>query len=166
MDKHLKTGLLTVCKLMATHDVKYMIVGGAAVALYGYYRHSINLWGKLTDKPDIDIWYHPGYDNYFHLLKVVEELGQDVSAFKNEQSPNPHPSFFKLDFDDFTLDFLPRIKADIKFTDAYGRKEVATLESISLFFLNYSDLVQDKTATARQKDIEDIEQLKNIRKDD
>lgn len=98
-----------------------MLVGGTAVALNGYYRHSINISGELPEKPDVDVWYNPTYNNYFNILKVMEELGQDISAFKNEQTPNPKKSFFKLDFGGFTLDLLPEIKANIKFAVANRR---------------------------------------------
>lgn len=163
MEDSLKSSLLTVCGLLEKYKISYMLVGGTAVALNGYYRHSINISGELTDKPDIDIWYNPTYDNYFNILKVMEELGQDITAFKDEQTPNPRKSFFKLDFEKFTLDLLPEIKAPIKFTEANQRKETIELEGTELHFLNYSDLVEDKKATARKKDLEDIEQLKKIK---
>lgn len=67
MEDDLKNSLLTVCKLLDKFNVQYMLVGGAAVALNGYYRHSINTSGELTDKPDIDIWYNPTYGNYFNI---------------------------------------------------------------------------------------------------
>lgn len=142
-----------------------MLVGGAAVALNGYYRHSINIKGELTDKPDIDIWYNPTYNNYFNLLDVMSDLGQDIAEFKDEQSPDPHRSFFKLDFKDFTLDILPAIKADIKFFDANQRKETVELDETHIHFMNYNDLVADKQATGRKKDLEDIEQLKKKREE-
>ncbi len=82
---------------------------------------------------------------------------------KNEQSPNPRKSFFKLDFDDFTLDILPEIKATIKFSDANKRKETVELEETQIHFMTYFDLIEDKKATARKKDLEDIEQLKKIK---
>ena len=59
MEDSLGDSLLTVCKLLEKHEVRFMLIGGTAVALYGYYRHSINIAGELTDKPDIDIWYDP-----------------------------------------------------------------------------------------------------------
>ncbi len=62
--------------------MQYIIIGGTSVALNGYYRHSINLAGELTDKPDIDIWYNPTYENYFNLLKVIEELGARCNKFQ------------------------------------------------------------------------------------
>lgn len=163
MENTLKDSLLTVCKLLEKHNVQYILIGGTAVALNGYYRHSINISGELTDKPDIDIWYNPTYENYFNILKVIEELGQDVTEFKNEQSPNPRKSFFKLNFEEFTFDILPEIKATIKFFEANKRKETVELEETKIHFMNYSDLIEDKKATARKKDLEDIEQLKKIK---
>ena len=163
MEENLKSGLLTVCKLLEKYNVAYMLIGGTAVALNGYYRHSINMAGELTNKPDIDIWYNPTYENYFSILKVIEELGQDITEFKNEKSPNPHQSFFKLDFDYFSLDIIPEIKVNIKFLDANKRKGTVELEDTKIHFINYSDLIKDKEATARKKDLEDIEQLKKIR---
>ena len=163
MEDNLKNSLLTVCTLPEKHNVQYMLIGGTAVALNGYYRHSINIAGELTDKPDIDIWYNPTYENYYNILKVMEELGQDITEFRKEQSPNPHKSFFKLDFDNFTLDILPEIKATIKFFDANKRKETVEFNDTQIHYMNYFDLIEDKKSTARKKDLEDIEQL--IKKD-
>ncbi|HSK12134.1 MAG TPA: hypothetical protein VK907_02910, partial [Phnomibacter sp.] len=39
-------------------------------------------------KPDIDLWYAPTYQNYFNILKVMEELGQDITEFLEEQAPD------------------------------------------------------------------------------
>jgi hypothetical protein len=54
--------------------------------------------GKIAEKPDLDFWYNPTYDNYFKLLNALEELGQDVTRFKDEQTPNPKKSFFRYEF--------------------------------------------------------------------
>jgi uncharacterized protein (DUF1330 family) len=75
MKDNLRDSLLTVCKLLEKYGLQYILVGGTAVALNGYYRLSINIAGELTDKPDIDVWYNPTYENYFNILKVMEELG-------------------------------------------------------------------------------------------
>jgi hypothetical protein len=163
MEDDLKTSLLTVCKLLEKYDVQYMLIGGVAVALNGYYRHSMNNAGELTDKPDIDIWYNPTYKNYFNILKLIEELGQDITEFKNEQTPNPRQSFFKLDFDNFSFDILPGIKAAIKFTEANERKETVVIDDTKIHFISYHDLIKDKQEKARKKDMDDIQQLKNSR---
>jgi len=143
-----------------------MLVGGTAVALNGYYRLSKTSAGELTEKPDIDIWYNPTYENYYKILKVLEELGWDIKGLKNDKSPDPRKSFIKLDFDNFTLDLLPNIKASIKFLSAYKRKETVEFEETSIHYITYLDLVEDKKATARKKDLEDIEQLRKLNDED
>jgi len=165
MDSNLSDGILTVCKVLNKHSVQYMIVGGAAVALHGYFRQSLNMAGIITDKPDLDFWYNPTYANYFKLLNAFGELGQDVTEFKQEQAPNPKKSFFKFEFDNFTADFLPELKALLQFKTCFKKKEVVNLVGTDIAFISYDDLIEDKKANARPKDISDIAELKNSRKE-
>ena len=166
MDKGLRTGLLTVCSLLSKHKVEYLIVGGTAVALHGYFRMSVSIAGIPADKPDLDFWYNPSYKNYFNLLNAIEALGEDVSAFKNEKTPNPKKSFFKLNFDAFTIDFLPEIPGLSKFRNSYENKEVAQVEGVDIMFINFDDVITNKQEVARAKDITDIEELKKRRKNE
>ena len=48
MESDLVNTILRVCGILNRHSIQYMVVGGAAVALHGYYRHSVNLWGEVT----------------------------------------------------------------------------------------------------------------------
>ena len=166
MREDLNNGLLAVCKLLEKHTVQYLLVGGTAVALNGYFRYSVNAEGELADKPDIDIWYNPTYENYFNVLKVIKDLGKDINEFTSEQNPNPKKSFFKLEFDEFSLDMLPEIKTVIRFAEASRNKETVQFEGTKIHFLNYFDLIKDKEATARKKDLEDIQNLKRINGDE
>lgn len=159
----LKETLIDIGKALEKHNVSYMLIGGTAVALNGYYRPSINSSGEVTDKPDLDVWYNPTYGNYFAILKALKDLGQDISVFEDEQSPNPRTSFFKLEFEGFTFDLLPKISADISFYEADKRKETVKLEGVYIHFMCVSDLIEDKKATGRKKDFEDVEQLKRLR---
>ena len=160
MERKLTENLLKVCGALQKHNVAYLIIGGTAVALYGYFRMSINIWGNVTVKPDLDIWYNPSYENYFRLLNALEELGQDVKEFKKEKSPNPKQSFFKFDTPDFSLDLLPEIKVPLNFSLSYQNRETMTIKGIDIDFIGYADLIKDKEATGRSKDLDDIEQLK------
>lgn len=165
MNNNLTEAIVRICGILNKHGVQYLIVGGAAVALHGYFRDSVNQAGLVSEKPDLDCWYNPTYDNYFRLLNALEDLGEDVQEFKEEQTPNPKTSFFKFEFQDFTLDLLPQLKATLKFFSSYSKREVVILDSINIPFINFEDLIEDKKATARQKDIDDIRNLKNPNSD-
>lgn len=161
MNSNLAKVIIRICRILNKHDVQYLIVGGTAVALHGYFRNSINQAGLISDKPDLDCWYNPSYDNYFRLLNALEDLGEDVQEFKNEQTPTPKASFFKFEFNDFTLDLLPELKASLRFFSSYSKREIIPLDGIDIPFINIEDLIEDKKATARQKDLSDIQNLKN-----
>ena len=93
-----------------------------------------------------------------------KDLGQDVTKFKEEQTPNPKRSFFRYEFEKFTLDFLPELKASLKFRSSFIRREIVSLNDTEIPFINYEDLILDKKANARSKDITDLEQLDINRK--
>jgi hypothetical protein len=161
MEKTLSESILNVCSVLNKNLVQYLLVGGTAVALHGYFRYSRNDAGEVINKPDLDFWYNPTYENYFNLLNAIRELGQDVTEFENEKAPNPKQSFFKYKFDKFDLDLLPELKAQLKFKDCFERREVVTFNDVTIPFLSYEDLILDKETNPRPKDISDIEHLKN-----
>jgi hypothetical protein len=163
MESDLGGYMLRVCEILNKHAIEYMIVGGVAMALHGYYRKSIAPDGTLAEKPDIDIWYNPTYSNYFRLLDALEELGQDTSKFKNEQTANPKKSFFKYNFHEFTLDFLPELKAKLSFQTSHKSRQLVSLDNIDISYICLEDLISDKKANARQKDLEDIAYLEHKR---
>jgi hypothetical protein len=165
MESSLTDNILDVCKALNKFSVEYLIVGGTAVALHGFYRHSMNVDGETAAKPDLDFWYNPTYDNYFKLLNALEGLGQDVTKFKEEQTPDPKRSFFRYEFEKFTLDFLPELKASLKFRSSFDKREIVAFNDTEIPFINYDDLILDKKANARPKDITDIEKLDSIEKE-
>ena len=164
MENSLASSILRVCRVLNKCSVQYLLVGGTAVALHGYFRYSVNAAGGISDKPDLDVWYNPTYSNYFKLLDALEELGQNVTEFRNEQAPNPKKSYFKYEFEWFTLDLLPALKTVLTFNASYAKKELVVLEEVDIPFIGYNELLLDKAANARPKDIEDIEQLESRRK--
>ena len=163
MDSKLENSIVKICDTLNKHNVQYMIVGGTAVALHGYFRHSLNLAGIITEKPDLDFWYNPTYGNYFNLLNALEGLGQNVTEFKLEQAPDPERSFFKYELETFTLDLLPEIKARLSFKASFKTREIVSLQDTDIPFISYDDLIKDKEANARPKDLLDIEHLKKNR---
>ncbi|RAJ90013.1 hypothetical protein LX87_05579 [Larkinella arboricola] len=149
-----------ICNVFNRNSVEYLVVGGTAVALHGYYRKSINKGGQVVDKPDLDFWYNPTYPNYFNLLNSLEALGKDVSEYREEQAPDPRRSNFQLDFPDYSLDILPYIKAPLKFVQSFAKKEVFYSEGVEISLISFDDLILDKESMGRPKDMSDIENLK------
>lgn len=163
MDYKLQEIIFQICQTLNENNVQYLIIGGSAVALHGYFRMSRGPSGEPIEKLDIDIWYNPTYANYYNLLNALENLGEEVNVFRNEQAPNPLKSFFKLERDQFTLDFLPSITTNQKFRSIYKNRDQLKFNQIVVPYINIEDLILSKKAQARPKDIEDIKQLNKLK---
>jgi hypothetical protein len=151
-----------VCSVLHTHKVEYLVIGGTAVAFHGFYRMTLISPGVPAEKHDLDFWYNPTYPNYFRLLDALEELGMDVVAYKNEQSPDPHKSFFRYEFDYFTIDFLPTVVGHSRFLNSYRNKEEIDLDGTPIFVISAKDLIINKEASGRLKDKDDLDFLRKV----
>ncbi len=78
-------------------------------------------------------------------------------------APNPKKSFFKLNFDAFTIDFLPELPGLPKFRDSYKNKEVVQVDGEDILFINLDDLITNKQVLGREKDANDINELNKRR---
>lgn len=67
----LKPYLLKVCKVLNSHRVEYMIVGGAAVSHYGFNRPSGIGQYRSELKVDLDFWYNPTIENFEKILLMT-----------------------------------------------------------------------------------------------
>ena len=115
------------------------------------------------EKHDLDFWYNPTYDNYFKLLDSLEELGLDVTEFRDEIAPNPKKSFFKLEQENFKIDFLPELLGLSRFRLSFDNRIISRIHDVEVPYINYNDLIESKLALSRTKDIEDVDQLKSRR---
>jgi predicted nucleotidyltransferase len=160
MENNFINDLVKVCKFLEHYGVEYLIVGGTAVALHGYFRITTDADGKPNEKHDLDIWYNPTYENYFNLLEALNQLGLDTTQYKEESAPNPKRSYFKFETENFSFDFLPELLSLKKFRDSFRRKEVVDIDGTLIFFVSYEDLINEKKESGRSKDLNDIKQLK------
>jgi hypothetical protein len=87
-------------------------------------------------------------------------LGLDVTEFRDEIAPNPKKSFFRLEQENFKLDFLPELLGLSSFRFSFDNRIVSRIYDVEVPYINYNDLIESKLALARAKDIEDIDQLK------
>jgi predicted nucleotidyltransferase len=55
--------------------------------------------------------------------------------------------------------------AGVKFEEAYSNVDVKVIEGIKMKVINYNDLITNKLASARPRDIDDVENLSKINRE-
>jgi hypothetical protein len=145
--------------------VRYLVVGGMAVNLYGYVRLTVDLdiMADLSDKnlsKIIQIMEKSGYTprvpvNPHEFLsnekrdEWIKKKGAVVFTFIDLNEPFKHIDIF--------------LSNPIDFEEAYSRREMITIGAIKVSIISIDDLIELKSLSGRQRDVEDIDHLERIR---
>ncbi len=138
------------------HNVRMVMVGGAAVNFHGYQRHSA----------DVDFWNETTDENFKNLIKVFNDMEYEIDDFPKEvkeQKQNISVKFSPLDLD---LELITNFAVIKTFDEAYrDSEEVIVNENPFLRWniLSYDDLIISKIRANRSKDLLDIQQLQKIK---
>lgn len=139
-------------QILQNQDVDFILVGAYALAAQGYPRSTL----------DIDIWVDPTKENSMKVFKSLSEFGAPLE----EIGPNSFEQkgiMFQIGVAPCRIDIITEISGDIDFQSAMSRAKQVKIEDISLNILSIEDLIKNKEATGRPKDIEDANRLKNQR---
>jgi hypothetical protein len=140
-------------KILIRNKVNFLLIGGVAVNFYGYSRPT----------GDLDIWLEPTNENKLKLIICLEEIGilsEDIKIIRNVDFSIPI-AFHIGNNPPFVIDFLTKI-AGVKWHDAWSLKTILELETLQIPFIHLNHLKQNKIASGRAKDINDVEQLQRI----
>jgi predicted nucleotidyltransferase len=140
-------------KILNHHQVEYLLIGGMAVNLYGYNRGT----------GDLDIWIGGSGENKIRLVAAINDFGFDTSDY--EKIGVEEITMFSLGSrqEPGHIEITNRI-AGIEFEDAYIRVQVKEIDGIEMKFIHFNDLIRNKLASARPKDLDDVENLNRINK--
>ena len=142
-----------ICAQLNRNKVEYLVIGGVAVIAHGYPRST----------GDVDFWYRPTTENYINLIAAFKDLGVDTSDL-DKVVFDPNKSFLRIPALGIKTEFLPQVKGQTKFVDAYKRSKIFDLEGISIAIIGYDDLIRIKRDTNRPKDLGDVDELEKRRK--
>lgn len=159
----LKPFILRVCKILNSHRVEYMVVGGAAVSHYGFNRPSGIGQYRSELKIDLDFWYNPTIENFEKILNVLDELNVDTRDLRKMVFDGKR-TFLKIPHENFHTDFLPRMKGLASFRESKSNADKLTIDGVSVLVISLDDLILNKRAVNRKIDQSDIEELDKLRK--
>jgi predicted nucleotidyltransferase len=134
-------------RLLNAHEVRYLVVGGYAVAVHGHPRYT----------GDLDIFVEAAPDNGAALVTVYREFGFDPPGLAPELFTLPD-NVVRLGVEPVRLEVMTSISG-VSFADAYPRRVEVLIDGIPVQFISYEDLIRNKTATGRGKDRVDVEAL-------
>lgn len=146
----LNQDFLEFIELLEARGVDYLVVGGYAVALHGFPRYT----------GDLDFFVAISEENSAKLLEVFKDFG--FGEIGLQQGDFLKPDFVvEIGREPRKIQVLTGIDG-VAFTECYARRVEVDLAGMTVKFIGKTDLIRNKTAAARPKDLIDSEQLGKI----
>jgi hypothetical protein len=134
-------------RLLETHEVDYMIVGGYAVAFHGFPRFT----------RDIDIFFDASTANMDRLSQVLVAFGFQEKSVPREAMQTPG-NVVAIGVPPVRIDLVNRIDG-VTYAEARSNTVRGKYGSVDVTFIGRQDLIRNKLATSRTQDKADVEEL-------
>jgi Nucleotidyltransferase of unknown function (DUF6036) len=134
-------------ELLDKNQIEYLVVGGYAVGIHGYPRYT----------GDIDIWIKTSDETAGKMVSVLNEFG--FESYKlNKEDFLKIDNVIQLGYPPLRIDIIMSLDG-VSFEECYLNRVEKNIDGINIKFIGFNELVKNKKASARDKDIIDLKNL-------
>jgi hypothetical protein len=134
-------------RLLSSHGVEYLLVGGYAVGLHGYPRTT----------GDMDVWVNPTPENASKLVNALVDFGYAASNLSPVPFTDP-AKVVRLGVPPVCIDLIMSILG-ADFAPCYARRKLDDSTGAPVSLISLDDLKANKKVAGRPKDIDDLSNL-------
>ncbi len=146
----LSPDFLDLLDAFLAEDVRFLLVGAHAVGVHGAPRAT----------GDIDVWIRSDPKNALFAWRALQRFGAPVQSHGLTADDLASPgTVYQIGLPPFRIDILTRIDG-VDFEGAWRRRHVQAVGGRELPYLGLRDLLENKRASGRTKDLLDIELLR------
>jgi hypothetical protein len=127
------------------HEVRYLLVGGWAVGI----------WGTPRVTKDIDFLIGIDDENIARLQAALLEFGAPTVSAQVFQEPG---NVYRIGRSPVQIDIINQASG-IAFDDCFSRRVIIRAENVDISTISRADLIQNKRASGRHRDLADVETL-------
>jgi hypothetical protein len=134
-------------QLLHSEQVEYLLVGGYAVAQYGYPRTT----------GDLDVWIAASEGNSKKVATVLQKFGFSAVSVSAEMFSKPD-QVIRMGVPPICIDVITGASG-VEFGACYARRIRQVIDGVDVTIIHLDDLKQNKKASGRAKDLNDLENL-------
>jgi predicted nucleotidyltransferase len=129
------------------NNVRYLIIGGYAVAFHGHPRYT----------KDIDIWVGMSRENAANIVKALAQFGFASLDLKENDFTVPD-QIIQLGYPPERIDIFTT-PSGVDFETCYMNRIQTEVDGVLVNFIDVENLKRNKKATGRYQDLADVENL-------
>lgn len=143
---------LDLLRALSAADARFLIVGAYAVAIHGRPRAT----------GDLDVWVKASRENASKVLRGLKEFGAPLMDLTEEDLAS-EGVIFQVGLPPRRIDILTALSG-IQFDSAWGNRVSAQFGPVKVFAIGLNDLITNKRAAGRPKDLVDVAELERLKK--
>lgn len=147
MDISLPLDFKEFLKLLNDKGVEYLLIGGYAVAYYGYPRAT----------NDMDVWIAVNPANAERVVHALREFGFDTPDLSTALFTTVN-RIIRMGMPPMRIEISTGISG-VNFEECYKDRQVAVLDGVQVSIISLRHLKVNKRASGRYKDLNDLENL-------
>jgi len=136
---------------LSDENVRFILVGAYALAAHGYPRATM----------DIDIWVMPSPDNAEAVLRALRNFGAPLHNLTKEDLEEDG-TIFQIGVAPRRIDIITAASG-LTFEHTYQNSVLVNIDGIDVHIPSIDDLIINKKATGRTKDLADAEALELLK---
>lgn len=130
------------------NSVRYLVIGGYAVAFHGHPRYT----------KDLDVWIELSQENARRMVIALEQFGFASLGLQEKDFLDPN-QVIQLGYPPNRIDILAEL-VGVDFEKCYAQKISTTIDGVQVNFIDLKNLKENKKAVGRLQDLADLEKLK------
>jgi len=138
-------------RILSEEGVSFLLVGAYALAAHGYLRATM----------DIDIWVMPSPRNAETVLRALKRFGAPLHEVVQGDF-EAEGTIFQIGVAPRRIDIITAASG-LVFSEVYERSVPVDVDGIEVRIPSIDDLILNKRATGRTRDLADAEALEEIR---
>ncbi len=147
MDQHLPPDFREFLQLLHSERIEYLLVGGYAVSFHGYPRPT----------GDLDVWVAVHPDTANKLVAALTTFGFPNAASAAAEFLTPG-RVVRMGVPPVRIEVLTAITG-VDFAACHARRVQTTIDGVPVCLIAKSDLIANKRAAGRPKDLNDLQHL-------
>ncbi|MFM8867019.1 MAG: DUF6036 family nucleotidyltransferase [Ilumatobacteraceae bacterium] len=133
--------------LFITHDVRFLIVGGYALAAHGLPRAT----------GDLDTWVWVGGQNPDRIVAALKDFGFGEVGI-SEDDFKQSDSIVQLGLPPYRIDILTSVDG-LDFEQSWTNRVIVQIDNLDVPFISREDLIKNKRMVGRPQDLADVDRL-------
>jgi predicted nucleotidyltransferase len=138
-------------RVLSEEKVRFVLVGAYALAAHGYPRATM----------DIDIWVMPSAENVDSVLRALSRFGAPLHDLTKEDLLK-EGTIFQIGVAPRRIDIITAASG-LQFETTYQNSISVNIEGIEIRIPSIDDLILNKRAIGRTKDLADAEALESLK---